>query len=43
MRFRIIASVLAVTLLAGLSSAKDSPDQKRGKTRKMAAQTLKDL
>jgi lipid-binding SYLF domain-containing protein len=44
MRFRIIAPVLAVTLLAaGPSSAKDSPDQKREKTRKMAAQTLKDL
>lgn len=44
MRLRIIASVLAVTLLAvGLSSAKDSPDQKREKTRKMAAQTLQDL
>jgi type II secretory pathway pseudopilin PulG len=43
MRFRIIASVLAVALLAGLSSAKDSPDQKREKTRKMAAQTLQDL
>jgi lipid-binding SYLF domain-containing protein len=36
--------MLAVTLLAsGLSSAKDSPEQKREKTRKMAAQTLQDL
>jgi lipid-binding SYLF domain-containing protein len=44
MRFRIIAPILAMTLLAaGLSSAKDSPDQRREKTRKMAAQTLKDL
>jgi len=44
MRLRIVAPVLVVTLLAaGLSSAKDSPDQKRQKTRKMAAQTLKDL
>ncbi|PWT85803.1 MAG: hypothetical protein C5B58_02455 [Acidobacteria bacterium] len=43
MKLRIVA-VLAVTLLAaGLSSAKDSPDQKREKTRKMAAQTLQDL
>lgn len=44
MRFRLVAPVLAVTLLAaGLSSAKDSPDQKREKSRKMAAQTLEDL
>jgi lipid-binding SYLF domain-containing protein len=44
MRFRIIPSVLAVVLLAGgLTSAKDSPDQKREKTRKMAAATLGDL
>jgi lipid-binding SYLF domain-containing protein len=44
MRFRIIASSLAVILLAsGLASAGDSPDKKRGKTRKMAAQTLQDL
>ena len=44
MRLRAVAQVLAVTLLtAGLSSGKDSPDQKREKTRKMAAQTLEDL
>ncbi len=44
MRFRIIASSLAVILLAGgLASAGDSPDMKRDKTRKMAAATLKDL
>ena len=44
MRLRTIASVLVVTLLAGgLSSAKDSPDKKRDKTRKMAASTLEDL
>ena len=44
MRFRLVAPVLAVALLAvGLSSAKDSPDQKREKSRKMAAQTLEDL
>jgi len=37
-------AALALILLAtGLSSAKDSPDQKREKTRKMAAQTLQDL
>jgi len=42
MRFRII--FLALTLLAsGFASAKDSPDQKREKTRKMASQTLQDL
>jgi len=40
----MIASTLAVTLLAtGLASAGDSPDQKRDKSRKMAAQTLQDL
>src|SRR5215472_5705947 len=44
MRFRMIAQVLVVTLLAvGVASAKDTPDQKREKTRKMADQTLKDL
>ena len=44
MRFRIIASSLAVILLAsGLASAGDSPDKKREKTRKMADQTLQDL
>jgi len=44
MRFRMLASILGVMLLtAGLSSAKDSPDQKREKSRKMAAQTLQDL
>ena len=44
MRFKIIASLLAVILGAsGLSSAKDSPEQKKEKTRKMAAQTLQDL
>ena len=44
MRFRIIAPLLAVILLAsGLSSAKDSPEQKKEKTRKMAGQTLTDL
>lgn len=44
MRLRIIASNLAVILLAvGLASAKDSPEKKKEKTRKMAAQTLQDL
>jgi len=44
MRLRTVAQVLVVILLAvGLSSAKDSPDQKREKTRKMADQTLQDL
>jgi lipid-binding SYLF domain-containing protein len=44
MRFRIVASLLAVILLAsGLASAGDSPDKKRDKSRKMAAATLKDL
>src|SRR6476620_7745303 len=44
MRFRIIASSLAVILLAsGLASAGDSPDKKREKTRKMADKTLQEL
>lgn len=44
MRLRIITPILAVILVAaGLSSAKDSPEQKRDKTRKMAAKTLKEL
>jgi len=44
MKIRVIYSCLAVILLAsGLATAKDSPDQKREKTRKMAAQTLEDL
>jgi len=44
MRFRIIASSLAVVLMAaGLASAGDSPDKKREKTRKMADATLEDL
>ena len=44
MKFRIIASSLAVILFAGgLASAGDSPDEKREKTRKMADQTLQEL
>ena len=44
MKFKLIASALAVILLAvSLASAGDSPDEKREKTRKMAAATLEDL
>jgi len=44
MRLRMIASSLAVILLAtNLATAGDSPDKKREKTRKMAAETLQDL
>jgi lipid-binding SYLF domain-containing protein len=44
MRFRLVVSSLALILLAGaVASAKDSPDQKRDKTRKMASQTLDEL
>ena len=44
MRLRIIASSLAIVLFAGgLAVAKDTPDEQREKTRKMAAQTLEDL
>jgi lipid-binding SYLF domain-containing protein len=40
----MIARTLVVSLLfAGLSSAKDSPDEKREKTRKMASETLQEL
>jgi len=34
---------MSVILAAGLASAGDTPDQKKDKTRKMAAQTLQDL
>jgi lipid-binding SYLF domain-containing protein len=44
MKIRTIVPTLIVMLLAcGLASAKDSPDEKREKTRKMAVQTLNDL
>src|SRR5579859_6212895 len=44
MKLRAISQFLIVTLLvAGVASAKDTPQQKREKTRKMADQTLKDL
>ena len=39
----IVGALIATLLMAGLSNAKDSPNEKREKTRKMAAQTLKDL
>jgi len=44
MRLKTTASFLAVILLAGnVASAGDSPDDKRQKTRKMAATTLEEL
>jgi lipid-binding SYLF domain-containing protein len=44
MKFRTIALVLGAALLASaLSVAKDSPQEKKEKTRKMADQTLQDL
>jgi len=44
MTFRKVSQVLVFTfVVAGLASAGDSPDKKRDKTRKMAAQTLQDL
>jgi lipid-binding SYLF domain-containing protein len=44
MKIRRIVTTLAVVLVAcGLGIAKDSPDKKREKTRKMAVQTLNDL
>ena len=44
MRPKIVIKVMIAALsMAGFSTAKDSPDEKREKTRKMAAQTLKDL
>jgi lipid-binding SYLF domain-containing protein len=44
MKFRRIAAVVVVILVAvGLASAKDSPEKKKEKTRKMATQTLNDL
>jgi lipid-binding SYLF domain-containing protein len=44
MRFRTVALALACALLsAGLTRAKDTPDQQREKIRKMASATLADL
>jgi lipid-binding SYLF domain-containing protein len=40
---RIISIPVMVLLVGGLAIAKDSPDKKREKTRKMASQTLNDL
>lgn len=40
---RIAASLTVILFLCGVASAGDTPDQKREKTRKMAAQTLEDL
>lgn len=44
MRFKMMASVLAIVLLSGsASSATDKNEEKRQKSRKMASQTLKEL
>ena len=44
MQMKKITQVLVVMLLVvGVATGKDSPDQKREKTRKMASQTLQDL
>jgi lipid-binding SYLF domain-containing protein len=44
MRLKMIACVLAVALLSAIgSSAKDDSEEKKEKSRKMAAQTLQDL
>jgi lipid-binding SYLF domain-containing protein len=44
MRFRMVAQVVIMSLLAlAFATAKDSPDKKKDKSRKMAAETLKDL
>src|SRR6185503_9141500 len=47
MRFRTIATLFAIFAIAGMtagvSDAKDSPEQKRDKIRKMAAATMADL
>src|SRR4051812_16428793 len=44
MRLRTIAALFAIAgLTAGIAGAKDSPDQKREKIRKMAVATLADL
>jgi len=44
MKFKKVTLVLAMTLLfSGLASAKDSPEKKKEKTRKMATQTLDEL
>jgi lipid-binding SYLF domain-containing protein len=44
MKVKMIASILAITMLSGgLCVAADDNEEKRDKTRKMAAQTLQDL
>lgn len=43
MKFQMVISSVMVTLLTGLCSAGDSPEQKREKIRKMADETLNDL
>jgi len=44
MKVKVIASVLAITMLsAGVCIAADNNEEKKDKTRKMAAQTLQDL
>jgi lipid-binding SYLF domain-containing protein len=44
MRLRIVVSLLAAVLLvSGIANAKDTPDEKREKSRKMATQTLAEL
>ena len=43
MRFKIIASMLVMTLVFATASAYDSVEEKKDKTRKMATETLKDL
>jgi lipid-binding SYLF domain-containing protein len=43
MRFKIIASMLVMTLVLATASARDSIEEKQEKARKMASETLKDL
>jgi len=44
MKVGTLARIIVVTLMAAsLATAKDTPDQKREKTRKMVSQTLQDL
>ena len=43
MKFRIVTLIVVMMLSVGWLTAKDSPDQKKDKTRKMATQTLEDL
>lgn len=44
MKVKMIASILALTMLsAGLCIAADDNEKKRDKTRKMAAEVLRDL